>query len=180
LIIHVDPAACTGCRACEIFCPIAQEGIANPALARIRVLKDEAHNIFLPIVCPPCQDKACVAACPESGAIVVVPETGAVVIVDDHCTGCSKCVGACDIGAIRLVRQAGRGKFGKAVAVKCNQCGGDPWCVKACAPGALRYMDETAEQNGQIVFEILRTALAEAEPVMFARGAKPRRRIGSR
>ncbi|MBI3361672.1 MAG: 4Fe-4S dicluster domain-containing protein [Chloroflexi bacterium] len=151
--------------------------MANPALSRIRVLKDEPRDLFLPIVCPPCEEKACMAACPEEGAMVIDPKTGAVLIVEDLCTACSKCIGACDIGAIRLVRGPGRGKMGKAVAVKCNQCGGGPWCVKVCEPGALEYVQEMAELNGQIVFERLRAMVGEAERILAERGALARRRI---
>jgi Fe-S-cluster-containing hydrogenase component 2 len=117
------------------------------------------------------------AACPEEGAMVLDPATGAVAIVESLCTACSKCIGACDIGAIRLVRQRGRGKNGKAVAVKCNQCGGQPWCVKVCEPRALEFVEATPELNGQHVFERLREARAEAEVLLAGRGAQPRRRV---
>lgn len=177
MIILVHPEKCTGCSACEVYCPLEQEGVVNPALSRIKVLRDEPHNIFLPIVCPPCDEKKCMSACPEPGAFVVMPETGAVVISEALCTACSKCASACDIGAIRLVRRPGRGKFSKAVAVKCNQCNGAPWCVKVCEPGALEYVQETPEQTGQSVFENLRVALAQLEPILAQRGQPPRRRV---
>ncbi len=177
MIIRVEPEKCTGCRACEIFCPVEQEGQANPARSRIRVLKDEARDFFLPVVCPPCNDKACMSACPEPGAMAVDAKTGAVAIVDSRCTGCSKCIGACDLGAIWFLRETGRGKLGKAVVVKCNQCGGDPWCVKVCEPRALEYVDAP---EGQAVFTTLRASLAEAETGLLERGAIPRRRIGKR
>ena len=177
MIIQVHPERCTGCSACEVYCPLEQEGVVNPALSRIKVLRDEPHNFFLPIVCPPCDEKKCMAACPEPGAFVVVPETGAVVITEELCTACSKCASACDIGAIRLVRRKERGKFGKAVAVKCNQCNGSPWCVKVCEPGALEYIHETQEQTGQMVFEKLRAELSQLEPILALRGQPPRRRV---
>ncbi|MBI4790739.1 MAG: 4Fe-4S dicluster domain-containing protein [Chloroflexi bacterium] len=176
MILQVNPEKCTGCSACEAFCSLEQERVVNPALARIHVFKDEPRDLFLPIVCPPCDEKLCIAACPEPGGIVV-SEMGAVVIVEHLCTGCSKCVSACDIGAIRLVRQSGHGKFGKAVAVKCDQCGGDPWCVRVCVPGALEYV---LESHGQMVFEKLRAALPHAEKILAERGALPRRRIATK
>ncbi len=177
MFINVIPEKCTGCRACEVFCPLEQEGVVNPLLSRIQVLKDAPHDVFLPIVCPPCEDKACMAACPEPGAMEIDRQTGAVVIVAALCTGCSKCIGACDIGAIGLVRQPGRGKNGKAVAVKCNQCNGETWCVRVCEPGALEWVAETPELNGQTVFERLRAARVGAEVVLAERGAQPRRRV---
>jgi len=177
MFINVIPEKCTGCRACEVFCPLEQEGVINPILSRIQVFKDAPHDLFLPIVCPPCEDKACMAACPEPGAMVIDSVTGAVVIVEALCTGCSKCIGACDIGAIGLVRQTGRGKNNKAVAVKCNQCNGQTWCVKVCEPGALEYVAETPELNGQLIFDRLRAARIQAEIVMAERGAQPRRKV---
>lgn len=182
MFINVIPEKCTGCRACEVFCPLEQEGVINPILSRIQVWKDAPHDLFLPLVCPPCADKACMAACPEPGAMVIDSRMGAVVIVEALCTGCSKCIGACDIGAIGLVRplsmsKGGRGKNGKAVAVKCNQCNGETWCVKVCEPGALEYVAETPELNGQMVFERLRAARIQAEAVLAERGAQSRRRV---
>ncbi|MEA1977181.1 MAG: 4Fe-4S dicluster domain-containing protein [Chloroflexota bacterium] len=177
MIINVIPEKCTGCRACEVFCPLEQEGIIDPALSRIQVLKDVPNNIFLPVLCPPCEDKACMTACPEPGAMVIESHTGAVVIVEELCTACSKCIAACDIGAIQFLRQPGRGKNDKAVAIKCNQCGGDPWCVKVCEPGALEYVEESDTFEGQIVFETLRTSLDNAGAVLEARGLRQRRRV---
>lgn len=175
--INVIPEKCTGCRACEVFCPLEQEGLVNPILSRIQVLKDEPRNIFVPVVCPPCEDKACMAACPEPGAMVLDAAAQAVVIVEALCTGCSKCIGACEIGAIGLVRQAGRGKNGKAVAVKCNQCNGQTWCVRVCEPGALEFVVASDDLNGQVVFERLRAARALAETVLADRGAQVRRKV---
>ena len=177
MMMHVDPGKCTGCRTCEVFCSLEQEGMANPALSRIQVFKDEAHNLFLPIVCPPCDEKACVAACPEPGTMLVAPETGAVTIVEELCTGCNKCISACGIGAIKFLRQTERGKFGKAVAYKCNQCGGDPWCVKMCEPGALQYIAEKPDLNGQMIFGGLRAAAEQSERIFAERGGQSRRRV---
>lgn len=158
MFINVIPEKCTGCRACEIFCPATHEEALNPALSRIRVLKDEWADLYLPIVCPPCQDRACIAACPEEGALVINERTGAVEVVEENCTGCSRCVRACEIGAIHFLRQKGRGKLGKATVIKCNQCGGEPMCVQVCEAGALEYLDGP---GGQPVFERLRRVLQE-------------------
>ncbi len=146
-VLQVDPAKCTDCRLCEIFCSLQQEGQVNPARARVQIRRDESRKLLAPILCPPCDDKKCIAACPEPGALTISPENGAVVIVESRCTGCSKCITACDIGAIRFLRQTGRGKNGKAVALKCNQCDGDPACVRVCEPKALEYVDESNWQD---------------------------------
>jgi len=208
LILHIHPTQCTDCRLCEIFCSLKQEGYVNPNLARIRIARDEARKLLAPIACPPCDEKKCIAACPEPGALTIAPQTGAVVIAESLCTSCSKCIAACDIGAIRFLRQAGRGKNGKAVALKCNQCDGDPACVRVCEPKALQYVSDhviatlsaatgkrspkreseiassheplLAMSRGQQVFEQLRALLAEIEKDWTQRGGQPRRRIRSR
>ncbi|MEW5717991.1 MAG: 4Fe-4S dicluster domain-containing protein [Chloroflexota bacterium] len=177
MIIRVDPTRCTDCRLCEIYCSLHQEGEVNPTRARIHIRRDESRKLLAPIACPPCDEKKCVAACPEPGALAISPQTGAVSIVEARCTGCSKCIAACDIGAIRFLRRAGRGKNSKAVALKCNQCDGDPVCVRVCAPKALEYVSEPV---GQQVFEHLRAALAEIEKDWAQRGGQPRRRIPPR
>lgn len=158
MFLDVHPEKCTGCRACEVFCSLEHEGLAQPELSRIRILKDELGATFLPIVCPPCAGKPCLQACPEPGAMLVTTE-GTVIIDESLCTGCSKCIRACDLGAVRFHRLRGRGKHGKAVALKCDLCDGDPWCVKVCEPGALTLW-EGAEDEGTQVFERLLAALS--------------------
>lgn len=155
MLINVIPGRCTGCMACTEFCSITQEGIANPELSRIHIYKNYFENVFLPIVCVPCEEKPCINACPENQAIGIDPNTGAVVINEEYCTGCSKCVRACEIGAIQLLRKQGRGKNGKAVVIKCNQCEGDPWCVKVCQPQALQYVEPEAKLNGAMIYDRL-------------------------
>lgn len=152
--LEIEPKLCTGCRLCESFCALVHEEQIRPWLARVHVRRDESRAIFLPVACPACEAKPCIDACPEPGAISQTP-LGAVVINELRCTGCSKCVRACEIGAIFFRRVPGRGKHGKAVALKCDLCGGDPWCVRVCAPGALRLVDGDG-QGGQTVYERLK------------------------
>ena len=149
MILEIDPARCTGCRACELFCALAHEGQVNPELSRIRVLEGAGRRIILPLACPPCEQKACLAACPEPGALRV-EANGAVVIVEALCTACARCARACAIGAIRIQRLAGRGKKGRAVALKCDLCGGNPWCARVCSSGAILARSESF--SGQAVF----------------------------
>lgn len=174
MFINVIPEKCTGCRACELFCSAKQESVLSPALSRIHVIKDEPADLYLPVVCPPCEDKRCLAACPEEGALIIRAETGAVEVVEASCTACSRCMRACGVGAIHFLRQAGRGKRSKATVLKCDQCGGEPMCVQVCEPGALEYLDEAlvAGLDGQIVFGRLRRALREADQVLAERGLK--------
>ena len=136
MILNIAPEKCTGCLACEVVCSLAHEGMIAPHLSRIRIHRSDNGSVFLPAVCPPCIEKACLQVCPEEGAIQLTAE-GAVILNEDLCTGCSKCVRACPLGAVFFHRLPGRGKHGKALALKCDQCGGDPVCVKICSMGAL-------------------------------------------
>lgn len=169
MLIGVAPEKCTGCRVCEVFCSIAHEGRASPELSRIRVWKAEARNSFLPIVCPPCDDKPCIDACPEQGAMML-SEDGAVLIKESLCTGCCKCVRACTLGAITLHRLEGRGKHGKAVALKCDLCDGDPWCIKVCEPGAVTTTEEASSMASRSAFTHLVDLVRLAKADLAERG----------
>lgn len=142
MIIHISPEKCTGCLACQVFCSLVHEGQIVPHLSRIRVLRSENGGPYLPVVCPPCDEKPCIQVCPEPNAIQLTRE-GIVIIHEAYCTGCSKCIHACPLGAISFHRLPGRGKHGKAVALKCDHCGGDPLCVKTCSMGALIVMQDS-------------------------------------
>ena len=155
--LEIAPEKCTGCQACVVFCSLKQERAVNPELARIHVWEDHSEISFLPITCAICDDKPCIEVCPEQGAISV-NHLGAVVIDESLCTGCSKCVDACQIGAIQLHLLPGRGKSGKAVVLKCDLCGGDPWCVKVCQPEAITISDD---DSGQVTHDKLLAKLGK-------------------
>ncbi len=144
MILTIKPENCTGCLACEIYCSLAHEGQIVTSLSRIKIHMDENRQILAPVVCLPCENKHCIQACPEKGAIYI-DNNGAVVINEALCTGCSRCVRACPIGAIHFHRLPGRGKKGIAVALKCDQCGGDPWCVRVCPNDAIQLVDSISE-----------------------------------
>jgi carbon-monoxide dehydrogenase iron sulfur subunit len=168
MLLDVSPEKCTGCRTCEVFCSIAHEGQAFPELSRIKVWKVETRNIFLPIVCPPCNDKPCMSACPEEGAMRL-REDGAVIVEESLCTGCCMCIRACSLGAITFHRLEGRGKHGKAVVLKCDLCDGDPWCVRVCEPGAVAIV-KASPSASRSVFTRLAELLRLAEADLAERG----------
>jgi Fe-S-cluster-containing hydrogenase component 2 len=145
MYLRITPSRCTGCLACQVYCSLQHEGQVNLDLARITVWRSPAGDDYLPLVCVPCEAKDCLAACPEPGAIRA-GEDGIVRIDEALCTGCSKCVRACPIGAIRFHRLPGRGKHGKAVAIKCDLCDGDPWCEQVCPAQAIELVKEAGAQ----------------------------------
>ncbi|GAP13972.1 Fe-S-cluster-containing hydrogenase components 2 [Longilinea arvoryzae] len=155
MIFSIKPDNCTGCLACVVYCSLAHEGGVNPELSRIRVYQTESRQTILPVVCLPCDEKPCIQACPQ-GAISL-HACGAVIIDESLCTGCSRCVRACGIGAIHFHRLSGRGKNGVAVSLKCDQCGGDPWCIRVCPNGAIEAVESSAAAAA--TFEQIRSAL---------------------
>jgi Fe-S-cluster-containing hydrogenase component 2 len=125
----VDPALCTGCRACETGCSFVHEQAYSPSLARIHVVKMEELGVDSPIICLRCAKAPCAAACPEE-AIVQDPGTRIVRVDESKCVGCGLCVEACVSGVIQLHPE-------KDVPLLCDLCDGDPECVKRCPTGAL-------------------------------------------
>jgi Fe-S-cluster-containing hydrogenase component 2 len=169
MILCIDPERCTGCLACQVFCSLAHEGCVNPSLARIAIHQDEIRQVVVPVTCIPCPEKSCLAACPESGALVINP-AGMVVIDERYCTGCSRCIRACPIQAIRLHRLPGRGKNGQAVALKCDRCDGDPWCIRVCPTAAISVAKEGS--TGQESMDRIASGLAILHPKVITRARK--------
>ena len=160
MILDVYPERCTGCMACELYCSLSHEGQSIPTLSRVQILAEHNRKMLVPIVCVPCEENPCIAACPEPGAIHKT-QTGAVIIDEALCTACGKCARACRIGAIRIHRLAGRGKNGKAVALKCDQCDGDPWCAKVCPVKAIIKVE--GRSGDQEVFNRILSARQDLE-----------------
>lgn len=132
-IISVDPTKCAGCRTCELVCSVKNEGIANPYLARIHVVKWEFECFEIPMVCRQCDNPFCMAVCPVK-AITRDENLGRVVVDYNRCIGCRACVQACPFGGMKYDTRKQR-------VVKCELCDGDPTCVKFCSTQALQYVD---------------------------------------
>ncbi len=124
-IILADPGKCTGCRVCELACSFKHEGVFQPSLSRIRVVKIEERGVHNPISCLDCSRMLCMEACP-TGACQPFKVDKAI------CIGCRECVAACPFGAMDYHPI-------ERVAFKCDLCSGDPECVKYCIPGALTF-----------------------------------------
>jgi len=65
--IVLDPTKCDGCRTCEAVCACVNEGEANPAKARIRVVRTIEQEILysIPVFCMQCERAACEEVCPR-------------------------------------------------------------------------------------------------------------------
>lgn len=132
-ILSIHPEQCTGCGLCEIACALSHFDEVDTALSRIRVLKWNADDVYLPVVCQHCSDAPCKAVCPNQ-AISLDEKLGRVVIDYDRCVSCQMCMAACPYGATMF-------DAGREMVFKCDLCGGNPQCVHFCEPGALVYKD---------------------------------------
>jgi carbon-monoxide dehydrogenase iron sulfur subunit len=138
-IMIVDPEKCTGCRNCELVCSVKHNGVSNPSLARIHIVKWDNEGFYMPMRCQHCSDAPCMAVCPKD-AIYRDEEMDSVRIDHDLCIGCKMCVSACPFGAV--------GWDPKRVRVfKCDLCHGDPQCVRFCDMKAVDYVETSRLQN---------------------------------
>jgi carbon-monoxide dehydrogenase iron sulfur subunit len=132
-VIVFDPDKCTGCRLCEIACSVKHEGLSNPPLSRVKILK-RYEEAFVPARCRQCEDPVCLIACPL-GAISKDEVLGTIKVDHDKCRGCRVCVELCPYGGIYIHPR-------KRKAIACDLCEGDPLCVKVCSGKALLYVEE--------------------------------------
>ncbi|MCL5957784.1 MAG: 4Fe-4S dicluster domain-containing protein [Chloroflexi bacterium] len=127
----VNSSVCSGCRACEVICSFAHEGVFNPALSRVQISKDEPAGKDEPLVCRQCGNARCVQICPKK-ALSRHPINKAVVVDVSSCDGCGLCAEACPFGVVRMHSET-------RVPLLCDLCGGEPRCVPRCVTGALWY-----------------------------------------
>ena len=131
--LYVDPALCTGCRACEMACSFAHEKAYSPNYARLHVAKIERLGVDKPTVCLRCAKAPCAAVCPVK-AITQDPVTKIVTVDRETCVGCGLCADECVSGVIEMHPDEG-------YPMLCDLCGGDPACVRACPTSALTFIE---------------------------------------
>lgn len=134
-IMVLDFDKCSGCGCCELACSLEKEGLFNPLISRIGLIKIDEISITVPVICQQCVSPLCEDACPTN-ALSRDEVTGALVINYDVCIGCRMCLHFCPLGGIALHKE-------KELPIKCDLCDGDPACVKVCSYGALSYLDIT-------------------------------------
>ena len=132
-ILSIHPERCTGCGLCEMACALYHFGEVATSLSRIRVLKWNTDDVYLPVLCQHCSDAPCMAVCPNQ-AISLDEKLGRVVIDYDRCVSCQMCMAACPYGATMFDAD-------REMVFKCDLCDGNPQCVHFCEPRALVYKD---------------------------------------
>lgn len=135
-MILIDYGKCTGCRYCETACAAQHEGLCNPSLARIKVMRSEMDGFVVPTLCQQCLEAPCVRICPVLALSREDEGLGRVTIDYDLCIGCKMCIIACPFGEMKYHEE-------KKKVIKCDFCDGEPVCVRACTTDALLYVDAT-------------------------------------
>ena len=129
--IACDPELCDGCGICEMVCSAEKEGVFDPELSRIHLVRID-EKTAVSIACRFCEDTPCISACPRD-ALKMDEENNVIQVDKIRCTGCGWCIEACDFGALVLNRAT------KSV-VLCDLCQGSPRekCVELCPKQALK------------------------------------------
>lgn len=139
--VFSDPEKCTGCRICELVCSATKEKGFNPLLSRIRTIRAADSLLNMSVSCRLCKKPACVKSCPRK-ALAKDEATGIILIDYDRCSGCFRCVEACEFGAIVS-------HLDKGIVAICDLCEGNPKCIRYCPKEALSL--RTAEEIGQLM-----------------------------
>jgi Fe-S-cluster-containing dehydrogenase component/DMSO reductase anchor subunit len=145
----IDLNRCTGCRACELACVIANKLPPDRAWREVRDY-NESHvpgveSFHLSLACNHCEQAPCMEQCPAR-AYYRDPVTAAVLIDDTKCIGCGYCAWICPWDAPRLDETRG-------VMTKCTFCserlgeGRVPACVTGCPTAALGWVGELGEES---------------------------------
>jgi protein NrfC len=154
-----DSRLCLGCQSCMFACSMTHEGVANPSLSRIQIIRDAPSFTKYPYdvvmsVCRQCVTPLCVQNCP-TGACFIDKENGNVRRIDQSkCIGCQRCIQACPHKPHRTIWDSVKGK-----STKCDLCVDAPYwnekggpdgkqaCVETCPVNALKLVKEAPSQT---------------------------------
>jgi anaerobic dimethyl sulfoxide reductase subunit B len=137
---YFDSERCIDCKSCEVACK-QWKGIKAGKVKLRRVEEKtegkfpDVKRHFYSISCRHCAKPGCVEVCPVK-AIVKRPD-GIVIVNQSQCTGCKKCLDACQFG----IPQFDEG----GLMWKCDMCldrienGLEPMCVATCPTRALTW-----------------------------------------
>jgi protein NrfC len=164
-IVH-DSRLCLGCQSCMFACSMVHEGVANPSLSRIQIIRDAPSFTKYPYdiimsVCRQCVTPLCVQNCP-TGACHVDTANGNVRRIDeDKCIGCGRCIESCPHKPHRTIWN-----FVKNISMKCDLCIDAPYwgkkggpdghqaCVDICPAKALKLVHEPPPQTDVTGYDV--------------------------
>ncbi len=157
--IVYDSRLCLGCQSCMFACALTHEGVANPSLSRIQIIREAPAFAKYPYdvvmsVCRQCVSPLCVQNCP-TGACHVDEANGNIRRIDQKkCIGCKKCIQACPQDPHKTIWNPVIKK-----SAKCDLCESAPYwnekggpkgkqaCVETCPVKALKLVTEAPLQT---------------------------------
>ena len=181
--IVYDSRLCLGCQSCMFACSMTHEGVANPSLSRIQIIRDAPSFTKYPYdivmsVCRQCVSPLCVQNCP-TGACHVDAANGNVRRIDQaKCIGCKRCINSCPQRPHRTIWNSAKKK-----STKCDLCadapywsqkggpGGKQACVETCAAKALKLVTEAPSQLDVAGYDVNLAPPAKTSPKMAPKPA---------
>ncbi len=149
-VIFINEARCINCKACEVHCqnknaapPELRLGLhvsKGPFVENGRFVMSSAF-----VICRPCTDAPCVAACP-TGAMRKRSD-GLVYVEENCCQGCDACRMVCPWNVPQLDKH-------RKIMMKCDGCreladqGLPPACVASCVSHALMCRADAPKRGG--------------------------------
>ncbi|MDR0842690.1 MAG: 4Fe-4S dicluster domain-containing protein [Acidobacteriota bacterium] len=181
--IVYDSRVCFGCQSCMYACSLTHEGIANPSLSRIQIIRDAPSFTKYPLdvimsVCRQCVTPICVQNCPVGACHVDTANGNIRRINQDKCIGCQRCIQSCPQRPHRTVWNAAKRKSSKcdlcADAPYWNQKGGPDGkqaCIESCAAKALKLVHEAPPQTDVAGYDVNLAPAPKVFPKMAPKGA---------
>lgn len=176
--IVYDSRLCLGCQSCMFACSMTHEGVANPSLSRIQIIRDAPSFTKYPYdivmsVCRQCVSPLCVQNCP-TGACHVDAANGNVRRIDqEKCIGCKACINSCPQRPHRTVWNPVKNK-----STKCDLCADAPFwsqkggpagkqaCVETCTAKALKLVKDPPSQTDVSGYDVNLAPPPKAFPKM--------------
>ena len=180
--IVYDSRLCFGCQSCMFACSLTHEGVANPSLSRIQIIRDAPSFTKYPLdvvmsVCRHCVTPICVQNCPVGACYVDTANGNIRRINQEKCIGCQRCIQSCPQRPHRTIWDSAKKK-----STKCDLCADAPYwsqkggpdgkqaCVESCAAKALKLVQEAPSQQDVAGYDV---NLAPPPKPKMAPKAKP-------
>ena len=181
--IVYDSRLCLGCQSCMFACSMSHEGIANPSLSRIQIIRDAPSFTKYPYdivmsVCRQCVSPLCVQNCP-TGACHVDEANGNVRMIDqEKCIGCRRCINSCPQRPHRTIWDSAKKK-----STKCDLCTSSPYwseqggpggkqaCIETCSVKALKLVQKAPPQLDVAGYDVNLAPPPKAIPKMAPKPA---------
>lgn len=149
--IKIDINKCSGCRSCEIICSASHASpkysSINPARSRIRIIKSELDNIFIPVIASYYTSAECNGRnVYKQNDYLIEGQWDVIANKEEYAKkgiefgDCAFCGASCP--SRDLFKEPDSG-----LPLRCDLCEGEaePLCVRWCMIGALTYEEREEE-----------------------------------